>query len=137
MYRILVPVDYSVERATKQAEYVTDLPCADSEVEAVLGHTLEPEDREAPDSMQQVERVETVKEATDILEEAGVATDALELSSPPRDGILTAARELGADEIVMSGKKRSPAQKAILGSVTQSVILNSSIPVTVVNTPQE
>lgn len=131
MYRILLPLDDSNERAKRQATYVTDLPCANDDVEAVLAHSLTDEERGAPDAMRSIERVETVATARDILEDADVAVDTRELSSPPSDGILSMAEEEGVDEIVMGGRKRSPAEKAILGSVTQKVLLNADIPVAV------
>lgn len=133
MYRVLVPVDDSLDRATRQATYLTEAPWDADEVQVFIGHTLEERDREAPEAMQRADRVETVRKAREILEDAGIETEAIDLDSPPRDGILHGAEDYDVDEIVMSGRRRSPAEKAILGSVTQSVILNADVPVTVVN----
>lgn len=131
MYRILLPLDDSTDRARRQARYVTNLPCANEEIEAVLAHSLTSTERAVPKAMKRVDRVETVRRAKEILEEAGVAIDTRELSSPPSEGILQMAEELAVDEIAMGGRKRSPAEKAILGSVTQTVVLNADVPVTV------
>lgn len=131
MYRVLLPLDDTMERARRQANYVASLPCSDEEVVAVLAHALTSEERNVPEAMQRVDRVETVRRATEILEEAGVEFETKELSSPPAEGILDIAEDEAIDEIVMGGRKRSPAEKAILGSVTQTVILNADIPVTV------
>lgn len=131
MYRVLIPLDDSMERARRQAKYVSNLPGAAEEVEAILAHALTSEERSVPESMQRVDRVETVRRAIDALDEAGVSYDTRELSSPPAEGILEIADSEEINEIVMGGRKRSPAEKAILGSVTQSVILNADIPVTV------
>ncbi|MFB6133826.1 MAG: universal stress protein [Halanaeroarchaeum sp.] len=131
MYRILLPLDDSNERAKRQATYVTDLPCAAEDVDAVLAHSLTEEEQTAPDAMQSIDRVETVRTARDILEGAGVDVDTRELSSPPADGIISLAGSEDFDEIVMGGRKRSPAEKAILGSATQTVVLNADVPVTV------
>jgi nucleotide-binding universal stress UspA family protein len=50
----------------------------------------------------------------------------------PADGISTAAREAKADLIVMTTHGRSGFARGILGSVTDRVVLESSIPVCVV-----
>jgi nucleotide-binding universal stress UspA family protein len=131
MYRVLLPTDDSVDRAKRQATYVAALPCADEDVEVVLAHTMTDEERDVPEAMQRVDRVETVRRARDILDDAGIETETHELSSPPADGILELSADEDVDEIVMGGRKRSPAEKAILGSVTQKVILNADVPVTV------
>ncbi|MFW6002986.1 MAG: universal stress protein [Halanaeroarchaeum sp.] len=131
MYRLLVPLDNSMDRAKKQAAYVSNLPCADDSVEVVLAHTITGEERSVPEEMQRADRVETVRRTMEILEDADIEVDSRDLSSPPSEGILTLAESEEFDEIVMGGRKRSPTEKAILGSVTQTVILNAEIPVTV------
>lgn len=51
----------------------------------------------------------------------------------PADAILATADSINPRYVVIGGRKRTPAGKAIFGSVTQSVILNSDYPtVTVV-----
>lgn len=47
----------------------------------------------------------------------------------PGDEILSLADELDARYLVIGGRKRTPAGKAIFGSVTQRVILDSERPV--------
>lgn len=131
MYTVLVPLDDTMGRARRQARYVTSLPCADEEVLAVLGHALTDEEKGVPEAMRRVSRVETVRRTIDILEEEGVSYETRELSSPPAEGIFEVAKDEEVDEIVMGGRKRSPAEKAILGSVTQNVVLNSDVPVVV------
>ena len=131
MYHVLVPLDNSKERARKQADYVSGIPCADESVVAVLAHTLTGKERSAPEEMQNANRVDTVRRTREALEEEGVSVETRDLSSPPADGILTLVEEEGFDEVVLGGRKRSPTEKAILGSVTQKVILNADTPVTV------
>lgn len=131
MYTVLVPLDDTMDRAQRQAQYVASLPCANEEVLAVLGHALTSEEKGVPEAMRRVSRVETVRRAIDILEEEGVEYETRELSSPPAEGIFEVAENNDVDEIVMGGRRRSPAEKAILGSVTQTVILNSNVPVVV------
>lgn len=131
MYTVLLPLDDDLDRTKQQAEYASNLPCAADEVEVILSHTLTDEERDAPEAMKRVDRVETVRRAMEQLEDAGIAVETRELSSPPADGILSMADDEDVDEIVMGGRKRSPAEKAILGSITQKVILNADIPVAV------
>jgi nucleotide-binding universal stress UspA family protein len=52
----------------------------------------------------------------------------------PSDTIVEYADEVDARYIVVGGRERSPAGKAIFGSVTQSVLLNTDRPVLVVMT---
>lgn len=131
MYRLLVPLDDNLDRANRQADYVSGLPCASEEVEAVLAHTLTGEERSVSKAMQRPDRIETVRRTKERLEEAGIAVETRDLSSPPAEGILSLVDEVDLDEIVMGGRKRSPTEKVILGSITQTVILNADIPVTV------
>lgn len=131
MYRVLIPLDDTMERAQRQAAYVTGLPDAAESVQAIVAHAMTPEERSVPEAMQRVDRVKTVRRVIETLDEAGIDHESHELSSPPDEGILALADSTDVDEIVMGGRKRSPAEKVILGSVTQSVILNASVPVVV------
>lgn len=131
MYRILLPLDDDIDRATSQANYVTSLPCAESGVEVILAHAMTGEERTASVEIKQVDRIETVQRVQSILEDSGVESETRELSGPPADGILAFVENEDVDEVVMGGRKRSPTEKAILGSITQTVILNADVPVTV------
>ncbi|MFB6094232.1 MAG: universal stress protein [Halanaeroarchaeum sp.] len=132
MYTVLLPLHDDVERAQRQADYIASLPCASEEVTVILGHAFSSTEQSAPEAMQRVDRVETVREASAILDDAGIETTTRELSSPAAEGILAVTADEEIDEVVMGGRKRSPAEKAILGSTTQTVILNADVPVTVV-----
>jgi len=48
------------------------------------------------------------------------------------EAILETAEEIGAERIVMAGHRRTPVGKVLFGSVTQSVLLHSDVPVTVI-----
>lgn len=130
MYTLLIPLDDSMDRAMAQADAVAAMPGHD-ELQAVLIHVIQGAERDAPAAMRTPGRVETVRRTRERLEEAGVDTEVREASAPPADGILELAADVDADGIVMGGRKRSPAGKVLFGSVTQAVILDADIPVTV------
>ena len=134
MYRVLVPVDDDVDRALTQARYVADLPAADEEVEAVLLFVFTGDSEDIPSEYRQfktADRIQSVRRAREHLEDAGVEVNVRDDSGDTTDDILDDAEEYDVDAIVLGGRKRSPAGKAIFGRVTQSVILNTDRPVVV------
>jgi len=138
MYRVLVPVDGNEERALTQAKYVASLPNATEEVEAHLLFVFEPgSDTELPQELKQFKsasRVGSVRRAAEYLEERGVAVTTMDDSGDSASDIIRDAEDLDVAAIVMGGRKRSPSRKALFGSVTQSVILNTDRPVVVTGT---
>jgi nucleotide-binding universal stress UspA family protein len=132
VYRILVPVDADEDRARGQAAFVADLPSGPDTIEVVVSHALTPDEIEAPEAAQSVDRVETVAQVRDHLEELGYDVTLAEGRLPPADGILGLAEEFAVDQIVMGSRKRSPTGKVVFGSVAQQVLLESPVPVTVV-----
>lgn len=141
MYRVLIPIDENHERAETIVDAVCDLPCAADDVEATVLNVHEeydlPSDGEGGvvDSsvlFDEDDLPESVSAAVDSLEDAGIDTTVRRVHDTPATAILDAAEDVDADKIVMSGRPRTPAGKVLFGSVTQSVILSSTIPVTVV-----
>lgn len=128
MYRVLIPVDDDRDRALTQARFVASLPGPDA-IEAWVVHALHGEEREAGRAT--ADQISTVRRAREYLEEEGIAVETTDIGLPPEEGILEWADEIDADLIVLGGRKRSPAGKAVFGSVTQSVILGSDRPVAV------
>ncbi|MFA1609428.1 universal stress protein [Halobellus rubicundus] len=136
MYRILLPVDDDAKRARAQADFVADLPGID-DIEVVVTHTLTDEEVGAPDELRNVDRVDTVRLVRDRLEDRGLDVELAEARHPPADGILEIAAEFDIDHIAMSTQRRSPAGKALFGSVAQTVLLDADVPVTIVTTDDE
>jgi len=134
MYRILVPVDTDPDRARGQAAFVEDLPTTAENIEVIVTHALPPDDVKDPDDVDGIEDVETVTLAEEYLTERGYAVELATGRMPPADGILDLAEDHGVDLIVMGSRKRSPTGKVIFGSVSQQVLLESPVPVTVVGT---
>lgn len=140
MYRVLVPLDNSVATAREQVEYVRSLPCPGSDVEVVIGllwrsdavvEALTSDPYAIPPEIEGADSVQSVHEALDVFDAAGMRTELRTLPTPPADGILEIAASEDIDVIVMGGRKHTPAMKAILGSVAQETILNTEIPVVV------
>lgn len=124
MYEILVAVDTDEQRALQQAEAITDLAAVTEDIHASLLHVFHENPEGA--SASQLASVRSVRQA---LEEAGIEVSIRERSGDPAETIRTFAEEVDADLISVAGRKRSPAGKALLGSVSQSVLLDSDRPV--------
>lgn len=131
MYNVVLAVGDDEDRALDQADFVASLPQAAEEVIAHVVHTLHGEERKAPESMRRADRVATVRRALDHFEQHNITAKAQDISEPVADSIIDLADDIDADLIVVGGRKRSPAAKAVLGSVTQQVILNTNRAVTV------
>lgn len=68
-----------------------------------------------------------------LLEDAGVGYAVRgEVSDDPADAVIDVADEIGADRILVGGRDRTPAGKAVFGSVSQQVMLGANCPVTYV-----
>jgi len=140
--RILVPVDGS-EQAHEACEFVTrEFPDA----ELVLLHVINPAEAgySAQASIpsfseewydQQHSKAEALfEEITENVEAAGVdltVTTAIEVGKPVA-AIVEYAEEHDVDQIVMGSHGRSGVSRVLLGSVAETVVRRSPVPVTVV-----
>ena len=124
MYHVLIPIDQNEQRATAQAKAVAGLPAAATEVQVTLLHIFQDNPSGAS-----VNQVGAVRRAEEVLEEAGVAFSLDEESGSPAEEIVARAEELDVDCICVAGRKRSPTGKALFGSVSQNVILDTKRPV--------
>ena len=130
MYRVLLPIDHSESRALTQAQYVTSLPDASESVEAILLFVFT--DEEDPGEFPRtVTRIRSIRRASEHLRDHGVEVSVVEDSMETVENILRYADDYDVNALVLGGRKRSPAGKALFGSVTQSVILNTDRPVVV------
>lgn len=131
MYHVLAPIDRDEDRAAAQADAVVRLPDATESVHVtVLYVSEEGEDaRETdPANLPAGERI------VDRLSEANITVETTRRTGDPARTILDVAAEIGADMIVLGGRKRSPLGTLLFGSVSQSVLLDADRPVTVTGT---
>jgi nucleotide-binding universal stress UspA family protein len=83
------------------------------------------------DSATAVERTEALDRVHAMLHSADVEHDLRHLvrGKDPVTDVLETADELGADLIVIGIRRRSPVGKLVLGSNSQSILLEATIPV--------
>ena len=122
MTHILLAVDDDEARAKLSAEHVAALDWGDDVTVTVL-HVFTENAEGAT-----VSQMGSAREARDVLEAAGIETVLSETSGSPAEQIVAYAED-GADVICLAGRSRTPAGKAVFGSVSQSVMLDSDIPV--------
>lgn len=121
MYEIIASIDRDVERAESQAEAILDLPLNMDETEVTIVHCFSDNEEGAS-----INQLRSVRHAEDTFEDAGVDVTLIEDSSDtPGLRIIEIADERNADLIVVAGRKRSPTKKALFGSVSQQLLLNT------------
>jgi nucleotide-binding universal stress UspA family protein len=94
---------------------------------------FDPESEVTPDAV--AKRYVTIRELGDAMEAAGVEFTwhgRLSDDRPQGEVVVGLAEELNADLVVVGGRKRSPAGKAVFGSTAQEIMLESPCPVTFV-----
>jgi len=133
MYDVLMPIDSDEDRALGQVEAVLGLPAAADEVTVTLLHVFDDDGVAENTSPTQISAGRDVQ---DRLHDNGIAVETMSTSGDPSTAILSAAEEVGADMIVLGGRKRSPLGSLIFGSVSQAVMLDSTIPVTITGSLQ-
>lgn len=135
MYKVLLAVDANEERARLAAESVADLPGSPDVIILSVFEEFNVSDGDGRvDSKELYDEddfPDAVTSAERILEEAGIEAEKRREHGEPSEVILEVAEEIDSDSIAVSGRKRSPAGKAIFGSVTQSLLLSADRPVIV------
>lgn len=132
MYRVLLAADGDAPRVRRQAEAIAKLPDAAETVEVYLLYVFDESAIDDDSEMVNPRRVKAVSEAEDFLTEHGVDVELVGRAGNTVTRVLDVADEYDVEGIYVGGPKRSPTGKALFGSVTQDVILQSDVPVTVV-----
>lgn len=122
MTHVLLAIDDSEERARRQAEELMALDWADLSVTILHVFTGNTEGAS-------VSQFAPARRASEALEDAGVEVSLAETSGDPGEQVVANAEEMDVDAISVAGRKRSPAGKAVFGSVSQEVMLNADVPV--------
>jgi nucleotide-binding universal stress UspA family protein len=128
MYDVLMPIDTDENRAMGQAQAVSNLPAAADEITVTLLHVFDDDDVAESTSPTQIT---AGRNAQEWFHDHGVAVETMSVSGAPSAAIIDAANQTGADQIVLGGRKRSPLGSLIFGSVSQAVMLDSDVPVTI------
>lgn len=138
MFRALLPVDSSEERALRAAETIATVPHGPDDIHVTILNVQKKVDvNEAGRNVSSDEWYdeetfpESVEAARAVLEEADIPVETRREHADPSRAIVRVAEEIDADRIVMSGRKQSPVGKVLFGSVTQSVLLHAETAVTV------
>jgi len=132
MVKLLLALENDLSQAEAQITALENFAQTAGDMETLILHVFD----ENPENAS-VHQIATVREARDRLEETGVTVKLLESSGDPGEEIIKQAEEHDVDQICVGGKKRSPAGKALFGSVTQEVILSTQRPVLVCGSATE
>jgi nucleotide-binding universal stress UspA family protein len=122
MTHVLLAIDEEAERARRQAEAIADLELAD--VTATVLHVFTDNTEGAS-----ISQFGPARRAREVLSAADVDVTLAGTSGEPGAEVLAEAAETGADLVSVAGRSRSPAGKAVFGSVAQEVMLNAKVPV--------
>ena len=144
MYRVLMAVDENEAQADKLTAAVERLAAHISDLEVLVLHVFR--DVDLPSQVvvyeplgdfqeahhEQREVPAAVTSVADRLSERGIEAEMLiERSENPAATIARVAADHNVDTIYIGGRKQSPVGKVLFGSITQAVLLNTDIPVTV------
>lgn len=79
-----------------------------------------------------LDQSEVTERAQQALADAGLEDDVRRLEGDPGPALVDLAESEGFDRVVLGGGKTSPLGKVQLGSITEFVVLNSNVTVTLV-----
>lgn len=137
MFSVLLPIDENEKRANEAIDVLLSLPVEPEDVEVIVLNVNE--ETQQPwiaeiESMREADDEglipESVEDAVARLEAEGFTVDQRWEVGNPADEIVSLAQYGEVDHIVMSGRKKSPSQKVVFGSVAQEVLLHAERPVT-------
>ena len=125
-------VDQNEERVKAQVKSIKELPLQRDSVTVTILHVFS-ENPEGASASQ----IGTVRHAAEELEESGFAVERKATAGSPASVITRVAENKDSCLISVAGRKRSPSGKAIFGSTSQAVLLETDVPVMVSGAPQK
>jgi Universal stress protein UspA and related nucleotide-binding proteins len=143
MTTVLVPLDADEGRTQRQVDALTALSLG-VDVEVLLLHVYEPVDApgmdmagssiaDINDALEELQGLPAgLADADAHLQDAGFRTRLVTAVGETAAEIVASASQEEADIIVLATRRQSPVGKALFGSVAQSVILDTDVPVLVV-----
>lgn len=139
MHTFLLPIDENASRAERAANTVIDFPGGAEEKRVILLNVSEPTkqpwlqefETQRAEGAAEPTLPESTNAAYELLEEAGIDVETRLEKGDVTECIIDVADDVDADSIVMSGRQKSATGKVLFGSITQSVLLNVELPVTV------
>lgn len=87
------------------------------------------EDDEPPSATELAARLEGIDVIATALDDAGIGHEIRGTIGAEGDMILKETEAMGGDLLFLSGRKRSPTGKAVFGSTSHRIMMNSSCPV--------
>ncbi|WP_435127444.1 universal stress protein [Halobaculum sp. D14] len=139
---ILVAVGRDDEaRVNRLMEVAIEL-AEETDSDVVVGHAFETQG-DVDDALDRLDladgsptdvarRLESVRRASRALDDAGVDYEVSGVVGSAGEAISGLAERVGADRVIVGGRKRSPTGKAVFGSAAQRIMLSSPCPVTFV-----
>lgn len=138
VHKILVGVDGS-EGSRKAIEWTADL-AADLGAEVVAVHVYEPLghlDQIGPDTALADVRDRVVEELDDVwcrpFQGRGVDVDRRVIEGIPHEALLEVAEDTDVDLIVLGARRMGVIKAAALGSTSNRVVHDASVPVTIIH----
>lgn len=132
-YRVLLGLTGTAERVDLITETLLGLPGDPADLAVTVLTVSEPESTDGGDS-EENPGPETGKrpledDVTETLESEGVEATVRHERGDTTERILSVADEIDAESILVCGRQRTPAGKAVFGSTAQSVLLQAERPV--------
>lgn len=118
MYTIVAGIDTDTDRARRIAEEIAELPIDD--IEVILAHSF----KDNPEGAS-IGQIGAARKARDLLESHGIDVVFEERSGDAADGVIAVADDYDADLLCVAGRKQTPVGKAVFGSVTQEILLET------------
>lgn len=130
MFDIVMGIDASEARAKAQADKISKLPFDKDVTRVTIVHVFSNNPRGKSPS-----QVSSVRHTADRLEDEGYEVKIRGTGGDPSTEILEIATEIDAGLISVAGRKRSSSEKALFGSVSQSLLTQTDRPIIICGRP--